>query len=221
MKFDGRTLSVLKNFSTINPSILFKPGDKLRTMSPNKTILAEATLKESTDKEFAIFEISRLLSVLSLFEQPTIDIGESFLTIKDQKQKVDYQFASKNNIVLPSDKTPKMPDAEISFKLTADTLDRLQKAMAILKTPEMAVVGADGVISVQAVNSSKMGDCFSIDVGTTPHTFRMIFKTENIKLMHGDYDVQISSQGISHFKTTDVEYWIAVEAKNTSFNQGN
>lgn len=222
MRFDGRTLSILKNFSTINPSILFQPGSRLRTMSPTKTILAEARLKENLEKEFAIFEVSRFLSVLSLFEQPTLMVKENFVTIADDKQRVDYVFADKEAIVTPSDKTPQIPNPEINFKLTADTLDRVQKAMGVLKIPEMAVVGENGVISVQAVQSknSSVSDSFSIDVGTTPHTFKMIFKAENIKLLHGDYDVSISSKGIAHFLTSDVQYWVAVES-NSTFTQGN
>ena len=38
-------------------------------------------------------------------------------------------------------------------------------------------------------------------------------KKENLKIVPGDYDVDISSKGISHFKNTssDLEYWIALE----------
>lgn len=221
MRFDGRTLSILKNFSTINQSLLFKPGSKLRTMSPLKTVLAEATLKEPIAKEFAIYDVGRMLSVMSLFEQPSLLIGDSHLTIADQRQKVHYAFASKNNIVTPSEKTPQIPEPEINFKLTADVLDRVQKAMGVLKIPEMAVVGENGVISVRAMHTKQAssalagGDVFSIDVGTTPHTFTMVFKAENIKFLQGDYDVYISSKGIAHFKTTDVEYWVATEANST------
>lgn len=217
MRFDGRTLSILKNFSTINQSLLFKPGNKLRTMSPLKTVLAEATLRESIDKEFAIYDVGRMLSVMSLFEQPSVTIGESHLTIADQRQKVNYVFASKNNIVTPSEKTPQIPEPEINFKLTADVLDRVQKAMGVLKIPEMAVMGEDGVISIRAMHTKQnaAGDVFSIDVGTTPHSFTMVFKAENIKFLQGDYEVAISSKGIAHFKTADVEYWVATEANST------
>ena len=44
------TLSILKNFSSINQSILFKEGNKLRTISVMKNILAEATVTEEFSK---------------------------------------------------------------------------------------------------------------------------------------------------------------------------
>jgi hypothetical protein len=41
----------------------------------------------------------------------------------------------------------------------------------------------------------------------------MIFKTENLKMIPGDYEVSISSTGISNFKNKNVkiQYWIATE----------
>ena len=45
----------------------------------------------------------------------------------------------------------------------------------------------------------------------------MYFKIENLKLLKGDYTVNISSAGISHFTHNDlpVEYWIALEPDST------
>ena len=44
MKLSDKTLNLLKNFSNINQSILFKKGNKLRTISVMKNILAEADI---------------------------------------------------------------------------------------------------------------------------------------------------------------------------------
>ena len=54
MKLSDKTLSVLKNFSSINQSILFKEGNKLRTISVMKNILAEATINEEFSRDFGI-----------------------------------------------------------------------------------------------------------------------------------------------------------------------
>lgn len=216
MKLEGRTLSILKNFATINPSILFKPGDTLKTVSPNKTILARATLKDNVEGQFAIYDLSKFLSVLSLFEKPQLGVEDKFMTITDGHQKVNYTFADPGSIVVAPDKTPQIPEPEIKFKLTASVLDRVQKAMGVLKMPELAVTGDGTNVFVEAIDSKNpSGDKFAISVGDTPHTFRMIFKTENIKVINGDYDVSISSKGISHFVGDDVEYWIVAEASST------
>ena len=46
MKLSDKTISVLKNFSSINQSILFKEGNKLRTISVMKNILAQSLLQK-------------------------------------------------------------------------------------------------------------------------------------------------------------------------------
>ena len=52
MKLSDKTISLLKNFSSINQSILVKEGNKLRTISVMKNILAEATVTEEFSKDF-------------------------------------------------------------------------------------------------------------------------------------------------------------------------
>lgn len=216
MKLEGRTLSILKNFASINPSIMFRPGDVLKTMSPNKTILAHAKLKEEVQNQFAIYDLSKFLSVMSLFEKPTLTVQEKFMTITDGQQRVNYTFADPKMIVQASDKTPQVADPEIQFTLTQATLDRVQKAMGVLKMPELAITGDRSDIYVEAIDSKNpSGDNFAVKVGTTTHKFKMIFKTENIKLIQGDYDVAISSKGIGQFIGEDINYWIVAEASSS------
>lgn len=215
MKIEGRTLSILKNFASINPSLLFKPGTKLRTMSPQKTILAQAVIKESIPNQFAIYDVSRFLSVLSLFQTPTLAFQDTFVQISDGQQRVNYTFADPSMIVVASDKTPNV-EADVSFQLSGDTLSKVQKAMGVLNMPEFAVVGDGTSISVQAIDSKNpVSDNFAVTVGSTTHTFRMIFKAENMKLIPGDYTVNMSFKGLAHFESDSVQYWIAAEANST------
>lgn len=216
MKIEGRMLSVLKNFATINPSIQFKPGDVLKTMSPNKTILAHAKLSEDVDNTFAIYDLSKFLSVLSLFDKPKMDINERFMRIDDGQQHVNYTFADPKMIVQASDKVPQLVSPEITFTLTQNTLDRVQKAMSVLRMPEFAIVGDRSDIYAEAIDSKNpSGDSFAIKVGTTSHKFKIVFKSENIKLIQGDYDVEIASKGIGHFVGDNIEYWIVAESHST------
>ena len=54
MKLSEKTLNLLKNFSTINQSILFKKGSSLRTISVMKNILAEAVLEDEIPRDYGI-----------------------------------------------------------------------------------------------------------------------------------------------------------------------
>lgn len=215
MKLENRTINILKNFTQINPSLLFKPGTVLTTVSPQKTVMAKATVSESFPSEFAIYDLSRFLGVLSLFNQPDIDVKDSHLEIKGGAQKVNYTFANPTLIVSPQTKEIVVPNPEISFTLTAEVLASVQRAMAVLQTPELAVEGDGDTIDIVAMNSANpTGDTYRVEVGSTSHKFRMLFKAENLKLINAEYQVQISSKGIAHFKGPDVEYWLATESKS-------
>lgn len=216
MKLESKTIQILKNFSSINPSIQFNPGTALSTISPMKTVVAKATMAETIPSSFAIYDLSKFLGVLSLFESPELIIGERSMDISGGSQKVSYTFADPKLIVTPNDKEIKMPPAEIQFRLTGDDLSKVLKAMGVLQLPEIAVTGDGQSMYIEAIDSKNpSSDTYKVRLADTELTFKMIFKAENIKIMSGDYDVQISSQGIAYFKGTDVEYWIATEASST------
>ena len=59
MKLSEKTFTLLKNFATINNSVLVKQGSKLRTISIAKNILAEATVNEEFPRDFAIYELNQ------------------------------------------------------------------------------------------------------------------------------------------------------------------
>ena len=52
------TIDILKNFSSINKSIVIKPGNTIRTLSVNKNILASAKIEESISEQISIYALS-------------------------------------------------------------------------------------------------------------------------------------------------------------------
>lgn len=218
MKLDQRTIQVLKNFAGINPNILFRAGNTLRTITPTKTILAKATLEQEFPSTFAIYDLSKFLSVLSLFDDPDIQINEKSAVIKSGGRKVNYVFADASTIVAPKDdKEIKFPAVDVSFELTNEILTDVLKALGVLRQPEIAVVGDGSTITIQTINSKDpTSDSYSVEVGTTDKTFTFIFKAENIRFIPDTYQVDIAKAGISKFTSKDVEYFVAVE-QNSKF----
>jgi hypothetical protein len=215
MKLDARTTQVLKSFATINPSIVFKPGNTIATISPTKTILAKAKVQQDFDAVFGIGDLGRFLSTLSLFENPSMELSDSAVLIKGNGRKITYRFTSLDVIMTPPDKEIKFPEAEVSFRLEGVELQEVQKALAVLTLPEVAVVGDGKSIMLQAIDSKNpSADNYSVVVGETKDTFRMIFLAENLKVLPGSYDVLISSRGLSKFSNDELEYYIAVESNS-------
>jgi len=218
MKFDDVTLQILKNYSGINHGIMFQAGNTLSTISANKTILAKATIEHNIASSFAIYDLSRFLSTLSLFENADVEIGDKNLTLKEGRRRINYTFADPNTIIVPPQKDIKFPAPEISFKLEAEVLNDFMKALNVLSLPEMAIVGDGENITLDAIDSKNpSADRYSVAVGKseTSDKFQMIIKAEHLKVLPGDYEVEISSKGLSHFKGPLVEYYIAVEASSS------
>ena len=219
MKLSDKTLSLLKNFSTINQSILFKQGTRLRTISVMKNILAEATIEEELPKDFGIYDLGQFLNGLSLHNNPELDFQEdNYVVIKEGKSRSKYFFADPQVIVTPPEKEMNLPSEDVTFDLSTDQLDKLLKAAAIYQLPDLAVVGANGVVKI--VVRDKKNDTsndFAITVGETDKQFSFNFKVENIKILPGNYEVVVSSKLLSRFrsKNQDLTYFIALEPDST------
>jgi hypothetical protein len=219
MKLSDKTLTLLKNFSSINQSILFKEGSSLRTISVMKNILAEATIEEEFPKDFGIYDLNQFLNGIGLHQNPELDfVNESYVIIKDGKLRSKCYFADPNVIVTPPDKSISLPSEDVCFFLDTKELDRLLKAAAIYQLPDLSVVGEAGVVKlvVRDKKNDTSGGTESI-VGETDDVFTFNFKAENIKIIPGSYEVVISSKLLSRFKNTgfDVTYYIALEPDST------
>jgi len=218
MKLSENTVNILKNFATINPSLLVNPGNIITTMSPAKSIYGKASVEENFPTRFAIYELNKFLGVTSLFKDAELDFGEKQVKIVSGRQSVNYTYADPSMIVAPDpNKDINFPAADVEFSISQEELQKVVKASGVLQLPEIAVTGDSHHITVTATNSKNpSSDVFSIEVGTTDKTFNMIFKVENIiKLISSNYDVMISSKGLSKWSTNNVFYYIATEASST------
>lgn len=216
MKISTNTVNILKNFAKINPSILIQEGNTLKTMSPSKTIMAKAKIDTEFPKRFAVYNLDRFISTASLFTDPNFDFGERTVTIKEGDRKIDYVYADENTINKMPDREINLPSIDVTITLTNASLKEVEKAGGVLGLPEILIVGDGSNVYLQAADSKNpSGDVFSVKIGDTSKTFKAIFKTENIKILPGDYEINISSRGISHFSGKEAEYWIAVEQSST------
>jgi len=219
MKLSDNALAILKNFAGINNSILVKQGNKLRTISVAKNILAEAEIKEDFPRDFAIYDLYQFLNGLSLHQDPDLDFNQdSYLSIKEGKRRVKYFFADPNVIIAPPEKEITLPSQDVCFQLDSVTLEKLIKAAAVYQLPDMSAIGENGVIKL--VVRDKKNDTsneYAIIVGETSDDFEFNFKVENIKIIPGAYEVVVSSKLLSQFTNTqhNLKYYIALEPDST------
>jgi len=215
MKLSDKTLSVLKNFSSINQSILFREGNKLRTISVMKNILAEATVTEEFIKDFGVYDLNQFLNGLSLHQSPELDFAnEGYVVIREGKMRSKYFFADPQVIVTPPDKGITLPSEDVCFEVSTDQLEKLLKAAAVYQLPDLSAVGENGVVKLLVRDKKNdTSNDFAIVVGETDAEFSFNFKVENVKVLPGTYEVVVSQKLLSRFtsKNHDLTYYIALE----------
>jgi hypothetical protein len=219
MKLSNETLTVLKNFSSINQGIQFKQGTKLTTVSAGKTVLAQANLKDEFPQDFCVYDLNQFLSVHSLHKDSDLSFDDSNVIFKSGRSSTKYRKTAKEMIVTPPEKEITLPSVDVSFTLSEEDYNNIMKVASVLSSPHIAVE-SDGdavqLVAFDALDNSAHTNSIQVGEGNGKK-YKIVFKTENIKLIPGSYEVQISFKGIGHFKNTkdDIQYWIAFEAKET------
>ena len=221
MKLSDHTIEVLKNFATINQNLVIKEGSTLSTMSAMKNIVAKADVEESFDKEVAIYDLNEFLASISLFTSPILDFKEGFVTIQEEnspKNSLKYFYSDPSVVTSPS-KTITMPSKEVSFTLNGENLNKLKRAAGVIQAPDLVLEKKDADVFLTVKDKKNdTANTFSVDVDTITEgsNFKFYYKVENLKVMEGNYDVEISSKNISHLSSSnkDVEYWVALEPES-------
>ena len=216
MKFSNETLTVLKSFTSINKSILLAAGSVIKTITPEKTLIAIANISQEIPADACIYDLSRFLSILSLYNDPDVEFNDKYFIISEGKRRTKYVFADLSMIHTPPEKEIVIPTADVVVDVTADTLSSVLKAAGVLQFSEIAFVGEGGKCYLKAIDSANSNaDDFGVEIGETVDEFKIIIKTDNLKLMPIDYEVTLCSKGISQFKGKGVTYYVAIDSKST------
>ena len=217
MKLSDTTISVLKNYSTINQNLMIKVGSNLSTMSAMKNIVASADVQETFEKDVAIYDLNEFLATLSLFNNPDLDFQDDYVVLSEEGsgRKARYWY-SDPSVVTTLTKEITMPNPDITFSLSSEELSDVTKAAAVIGAPDMALVNG-GLMVTDKKNDTANAYETGLDANETDADYKFWFKVENLKLMSGSYDVEVSSKSISHFTNSavGVEYWIALEPEST------
>jgi len=218
MQLSQDTLALLTNFGSINSNIVLKPGQKLKTISEAKNILAVADIVEDFPSDMGIYDLNEFLSTYSLVNDATLNFKDNSVLIQNNTNKVNFYFAEPSILTAP-DKDITMPNAEVNITLTEEILGQTKKAASVLGHTDVAIIG-DESISIKVFDTKdSSANTFESDLGpnTTGHKFSFVLNISNLKLIDGEYDVAISSKLISNWvnKNKPVSYFIALEKSST------
>ena len=235
------TIDLLRNFSTINKSILIQEGSYIQTMSVNKNIIGMGKIKEFIPNDMAIYDLPLFLGALSLFKKPWLNFPDEKKVIifdEETKGKTVFYYSDPEIIVTPPEFNKDLPDQELMFDLPQADTQQLLQAAKVYGVEDLCINGFQGEYSICVRdNKNKTSNVFSLplkkvvfeqapregDTAAEPYkltperqTFCFCFKVENLKLMEGSYHVTISNKNIACFTSlsySEQNYFIAMEPK--------
>jgi hypothetical protein len=220
MKLSNETLAILKNFATINQGLYFTEGNELSTKSLQGNILAVAKIEESIPVNFGIYDLNNLLSVISLYKTGAeLEFDSKHILIKGLggRSTIKYRMTDPSMLVIPGDKRPKLPSVDVELNLTIDDLNWIMRSANVLNSTHISVEsdGENVVMNTfDAKNDSAHTNSVKMNV-VSDKKFKLVFKTENLKMIPSDYNVQICAKGIAKFENTNLTYWISLETNST------
>ena len=215
-----QTIELLKNFASINSNILVKPGNKIKTISNYKNVLAEATIEETFDIEFGIWDLNKLLGTISLFDSPTFEFNEKSMIIEGENGATVVYYYSEPKLLTTVTKELKIPKAVVSCELKEEEFKEIQRAAGVLQLPDLKISSNEDIVNL-TIHDRKdpSSNSYTFEVGNNPNgaDFSFLFKVENMKMLSGDYEVEICKNSVAKFnnKTVDLSYWVAMEPDST------
>ena len=217
MKLTEKMISVLKNFAAINSSIALSKGNVVKTMDPLKTIVGIAKLDVEFPSEACIYDLTKFISVLSLYKDPDIEFESNHFVITEGNRKTNYTYAEKRLLILPPEKDIELPSEDVVVPLNWEDLETVVKAASKLQLPEIAISCSGESVYIRAINSEvPNADTFDIETNVnSSHEFNFILKSEKLKLIPQNYEVKISKAGLAKFEGEYVTYFIPCDKKST------
>tara|TARA_Y100000034_G_scaffold65347_1_gene78996 strand:- start:139 stop:828 length:690 start_codon:yes stop_codon:yes gene_type:complete len=220
LKISKQTIELLKNFASINSNILVRPGNKIKTISNYKNVLAEATVEESFDIEFGIWDLNKFLGTISLFESPTFEFNQKNVIIEGENGATVVYYYSEPKLLTTVNKELKMPEAVVQCEIKEEDFKEIQRAAGVLQLPDLKISSEGDKINLTVhdrKDPSSNSWTFEVGDNTEDADFSFLFKVENMKMLSGDYNIEICKNSVAKFnnKAIDLSYWVAMEPDST------
>lgn len=217
MKFDSNIMSILSNFTELNKSLIIEPGNKLRTISSSREVYVETLVPLTFDKKICIYDLDQFIKILKLFKEPELTFEDNHAIIQENSRSFTFMYAAENTLDrynLPS----KVIDFEnicVDFDLPKDSLEDIMKVVKVISLPNVTVSGDGNDINITVEKADERNsNNYSINLGKTDKIFRAVFNASTLKIIKDDYNVKISSDGISKFVSNNMMYLISVDYRS-------
>lgn len=213
MKLSEQTVSVLKNFSSINNAIRIPAGNEIRSMAVTHNIIGIFKCEEEFSSDFAVADVKKFLLATEMVPDANLDFDEHSVQLSDNKSnlKVQYFFCDPSLVVFP-EKEPKIEKIDATFEISEDQLKKVMTAASSLELPDLVFSGDGEKISV-SVFKSKLDTSNKLEIVLceSSEKFNHRFIVDRLKMVPGNYVVSLTECfGKFEHKDMDLTYFIAM-----------
>lgn len=201
VKLSAETLAILKIAAAINKSLAFKAGSEIKTISTSGSIVMESAISETFPNDFAIYELPKFLGVLALpaFKDAELVFEEgvdTHLVIKSGNAKIKYFYSPESFTEHPG-KQIVLPKVDVEVMVQKDVLDNLEKTASALGHKFIKFAVSDKKLYLIATTPGlDTSNDYVLNLGDTEaEDFEALIKLENLKLLGGDFKVQLLKMG--------------------------
>lgn len=211
MKLTPNTIEILTNFTSVCNNLQFKAGNVVKTKSQRGNIRAESVLDQTFPRDFAIYDLSRFISVLSLYKDPELDFKNDYVEIKEDNRTLKYVYTDPKMIVsVDYTKNANLPPELTKFTLSEDQLGKILKASKLLNLPNLVITGSNGKVTVTVTDiKNPTSDEYVLDVCDTTEDFKLSFQRDVLVMLPQDYEVTVYTGPITKLSSDKVTYYLA------------
>lgn len=213
MKLSEQTITILKNFASINQSIKFVAGNEIRTVSPQNHIVGKATISDLIPQDFAIYDLSRFLQCANLIGEPTLEFSDNYVNIVGDSNQIRYAFTDPTLITGANYEKQYQITKEIAnVTITQSKLQKIKQAASVLGSTNISLVGSDGDINLIAHDlKNKSADRYKVFLGNTDNKFTVVYGVDDFKMILDNYTLAVSDKTITQFTGGLVTYTVGAE----------
>jgi len=173
-------------------------------MSPDTTILVEATLDENFTHTFGIYDLNQFIGNISTMDDPDLTFEDNLVVAQDRNFRLRYYSCRPDLIVSPREDKTLPKESDISFDISKADLSKIMSLAALNSLPNISLAATGGNLHLLAhdkTNNSAIQ--VNVDLGETVHEdFVSTLKVKNLKIIPGDYTIGVVKGKYAVFDST-------------------
>jgi hypothetical protein len=227
MQITQKTIDVLKNFLNVNMNLSIKPGKVLRTISPQRTMFAEAEIDVEFPRDCPIYDLGSFVNALTLFDSSDVEFTDKSAVISNPSgSSITYYYSAPGIVMAPPDKEITLDKEVFNVVFTAADMASIMKVAGALNAPHLWIYSKDGKAILRIGDRKNVtANSFTKDLGATDATLDAVIDVSALKVYPGGYKIGLWSKAtakgpmvvwVLEHDTEKIKYWATANSDSVA-----